>query len=260
MQQIPQQQRQQQQQQAQQVQQRAWQQTRAQSFDSQHRDWQQRGGYKGERVPDSYFNSHYGENHAFRLRSTPYLFAGGSLRFQYGNYWFNFADSYPEYWGNNWYQTDDVYVAYSNDGYYLYNRRFPGRPGVAVDISSQNYGPQQREEEWQRHRAHNWESEHRSWEERGGYNGYWVPDSYFGSHYGRYHSFQLASLPFTEINSLPAFRYGDYWFTFVDPIPEYWSSNWDETDHVYIDYYGDGYYLFNRRYPNTPGIAISFQY
>jgi hypothetical protein len=26
---------------------------------------------------------------------------------------------------------------------------------------------------------------------------------------------------------------------------------------MYIDYYGDGYYMFDRRYPGRPGIAIS---
>jgi hypothetical protein len=56
-------------------------------------------------------------------------------RFQYNGYWFSLYDPYPEYWGNNWYQTDDVYVTYYDDGYYLYNRRFPGRPGIAISIS-----------------------------------------------------------------------------------------------------------------------------
>ena len=33
-------------------------------------------------------------------------------------------DPWPEYWADNWYQTDDVYIDYDN-GYYLYNRRYP---------------------------------------------------------------------------------------------------------------------------------------
>ena len=188
------------------------------------------------------------------------MFMGGSLRFQYGNYWFDFVDSYPEYWGNNWYQTDDVYVAFSGGGYYLYNRRYPGRPGIAIGISFQDYGTPQRVQAWRQHRAHNWDSEHRTWEERGGYNGNWLPDDYFGNHYGQNHWFRVSNLPFTVINGLPCFRYGDYWFSFVDPIPEYWRDNWYDTDDVYVDYYGDGYYLFNRRYPDTPGIAISVSF
>ena len=53
------------------------------------------------------------------------------------------------------------------------------------------------------------------------------------------------------------FYYGGYWFGLVDPWPEYWDSAWYDNDDVYVDYYGDGYYLYNRRYPNDR-IAISF--
>ena len=31
--------------------------------------------------------------------------------------------------------------------------------------------------------------------------------------------------------------------------PQYWSDNWYGNDDMYIDYSGDGYYLYNRRYP-----------
>ena len=34
-------------------------------------------------------------------------------------------DPWPEDWSEDWYATDDVYVDYDN-GYYLFNRRFPG--------------------------------------------------------------------------------------------------------------------------------------
>jgi hypothetical protein len=47
----------------------------------------------------------------------------------------------------------------------------------------------------------------------------------------------------------PRFQYGGYWFSFVDPWPEYWSNDWYDNDDVYIDYSGDGYYLYNRRHP-----------
>jgi hypothetical protein len=113
----------------------AWQQHRARNWESEHRSWQQRGGYNGYRVPDYYFRSHYGRGHAFRVFSLPFIEVGGYPRFQYGGYWFSPVDPYPEYWGDNWYQTDDVYVDYVDNGYYLYNRRYPGRPGIAISIS-----------------------------------------------------------------------------------------------------------------------------
>jgi len=60
---------------------------------------------------------------------------GGFPRFQYGGYWFSVVDPYPEFWGNDWYESDDVYVAYADNGYYLFDSRYPGRPGIAVSIS-----------------------------------------------------------------------------------------------------------------------------
>jgi hypothetical protein len=44
-------------------------------------------------------------------------------------------EPYPEYWGADWYQNDDMYVDFNGGGYYLYDRRFPGRPGVALSLS-----------------------------------------------------------------------------------------------------------------------------
>jgi hypothetical protein len=117
------------------AQRRAWQERRANHWDYEHRGWQQRGGYHGYRVPDDYFRGHYGNDHWFRVYSLPFAYEGGNPRFQYGGYWFTMMDPYPEYWGGTWYQNDDVYVDYQNDGYYLYNRRYPGRPGIAISIS-----------------------------------------------------------------------------------------------------------------------------
>jgi hypothetical protein len=116
-------------------QQRVWQQRRSNNWDSQRRSWQQRGGYNGYRVPGDYFRSHYGRDHWFRVYSLPFMYAGGYPRFQYNGYWFEVLDPYPDYWGNNWYQTDDVYVDYNDGGYYLFNRRYPGRPGIAISIA-----------------------------------------------------------------------------------------------------------------------------
>jgi hypothetical protein len=42
----------------------------------------------------------------------------------------------------------------------------------------------------------------------------------------------------------------------MDPWPEYWSDDWYDNDDVYVDYYEDGYYLYNPRYPRDR-IAIT---
>jgi hypothetical protein len=48
----------------------------------------------------------------------------------------------------------------------------------------------------------------------------------------------------------PRFEYGGYAFLLVDPYPEYWADNWYDSDDLYIDY-DDGYYLYNRGYPQV---------
>lgn len=116
-------------------QQRVWQERRARHWDDEHRGWNQRGGYHGYRVPDDYFRGHYGHDHWFRVYSLPFRYEAGYPRFQYGGYWFTMMDPYPETWGPSWYQNDDVYVDYYNDGYYLFNRRYPGRPWIALSIA-----------------------------------------------------------------------------------------------------------------------------
>ena len=104
----------------------AWRGDRAHSWQSEHRTWQQRGGYDGYRVPDDRFRGYYGQDHGFRMYSLPVMYVGGYRRFQFGGYWFGLVDPWPEYWSNDWYNTDDLYVDYYGDGYYLYNRRYPG--------------------------------------------------------------------------------------------------------------------------------------
>src|SRR5271157_3127601 len=116
------------------AQQAAWQQHRSQNWDSDHRSWQQRGGYNGYRIPDNRYNGYFGPNYAFVIYNQPYMVVGGFPRFQYGGFWFSLVDPWPNYWANNWYQTDDVYVVYQNDGYYMYNRRHPG-VGIAISVS-----------------------------------------------------------------------------------------------------------------------------
>jgi hypothetical protein len=51
------------------------------------------------------------------------------------------------------------------------------------------------------------------------------------------------------VGGYPRFQYDGLWFSLVDPWPEYWSDDWYENDDVYIAYSGDGYYLYDTRYP-----------
>jgi hypothetical protein len=110
---------------------------------------------------------------------------------------------------------------------------------------------------WQQHRARNWQAEHRTWQQRGGYTGYRIPQVRYRRYFGRSHRFRIYALPMLMFGEYPRFQYGGYWFSLVDPWPQYWSDNWYENDEVYIDYSGDGYYLYNRRYPRDR-IAIIF--
>ncbi len=115
-------------------QQSAWQNHRARSWDSDHRTWQQRGGYHGYRIPDARYRGYFGPDHGFRIYGRPFLVVGGRPRFQYRGYWFSMVDPWPEYWANDWYDTDEVYVTYVDNGYYLYNQRHPG-VGISISIS-----------------------------------------------------------------------------------------------------------------------------
>ena len=109
-------------------------QSRASSWSTDHRTWQQRGGYNGYRVPDDRFRLYFGSGHFFRISRLPLLFVGGYPRFQYDGYWVTFVDPWPEMWPPTWYETDDVYLDYTGDGYYLFDRNYPGI-GIAVTIS-----------------------------------------------------------------------------------------------------------------------------
>lgn len=111
-----------------------------------------------------------------------------------------------------------------------------------------------RREAWEGHRAQHWEHEHRNWHERGGYRGYRIPESRFRAHFGRGHWFRVHTVPVVVVGGYPRFQYGGFWFSMVDPWPEYWSHTWYETDDVYVDYVNDGYYMYNRRHP---GVAIA---
>src|SRR5664280_2368270 len=121
-------------QQQQQQQQAAWQGHRSQNWQSDHRSWQQRGGYNGYRIPDNRYNGYFGQDHRFVIYNQPYMVVGGFPRFQYNGFWFSLVDPWPEYWSNNWYETDEVYVVYVDNGYYMYNQRYPG-VGIAISVS-----------------------------------------------------------------------------------------------------------------------------
>jgi hypothetical protein len=243
------------QQQRAQQQQAAWQERRAKNWQDEHRDWQQRGGYTADRIPDDRYRGNFGPDHSFRIYTNPVVVAGGYPGFLYGGFYFSVVDPWPQYWSNNWYENDDVYIDYSGDGYYMYNRRYPqDRIAIGVYLNFVQQGD--RGGVWLRYRSRNWQAEHRSWRQRGGYSGYRIPDDRYGRYFGRNHRFRINSLPLVIVGGYPRFQYGGFWFSVVDPWPQYWSNNWYEKDDVYIDYSGDGYYMYNRRYPRDR-IAIS---
>jgi hypothetical protein len=124
------------------------------------------------------------------------------------------------------------------------------RPGYQQDNRRDHHN------DWQGRRARDWRSDHRTWEQRGGYRGYRIPEYRFGRYFGPRHFFRIHDLPVQVFSGYPSFLYGGYWFSLVDPWPENWAEDWYETDDVYIAYTGDGYYLFNRRFPGV-GIAVS---
>jgi DNA mismatch repair ATPase MutL len=116
------------------AQQAAWQGHESHNWQSDHRTWQQRGGYNGYRIPDNRYNGYFGQGHGFVIFNQPYMVVGGFPRFQYSGYWFSLVDPWPATWTANWYQTDNVYVVYADNGYYMYNQRYPG-VGIAISVS-----------------------------------------------------------------------------------------------------------------------------
>jgi hypothetical protein len=109
---------------------------------------------------------------------------------------------------------------------------------------------------WQQHRAHSWQTEHRTWQQRGGYHGFRIPDERYREHFGRDHGFRIHGLPMVALGGYPRFEYDGLWFSIVDPLPEDWSDDWYDDDDVYIEYFDGGYYLDNRRHPGAR-VAIS---
>ena len=118
----------------------------------------------------------------------------------------------------------------------------------------QHGGGWKEHDSWQQNRAREWQVEHRTWAQRGGYGGYYIPLASFTLNFGNQHWFRIQSRP-VMVGGYPRFRYGGYSFVMVDPWPERWAEDWYANDDVYVAY-DNGYYLHNRRYPGQ-GIAIS---
>src|SRR5271166_2953443 len=89
---------------------KVWQQHRAQNWQSEHRDWRQRGGYSGYRIPDDHYRGSLGADHSFHIHRYPMELYGGHPRFWYDGFWFGFMDPWPEHWADDWYDNDDVYI------------------------------------------------------------------------------------------------------------------------------------------------------
>ena len=79
---------------------------------------QRAGGNGGGRIPADRFQAHFGREHTFRVSQSDY----SNHRFQYGGYWFGFADPWP----SNWLYTQNVYVIEIDGVYYLCNATYPG--------------------------------------------------------------------------------------------------------------------------------------
>jgi len=116
----------------------------------------------------------------------------------------------------------------------------------------QQQGSWQAHSSWQQDRSSNWQSDHRTWAQRGGYGGYYIPEDRFGLYFGSSHWFRFGGAP-TIVEGYPRFQHDGFWFMLVDPWPEAWPVNWYATDDVYVGY-NDGYYLYNRR---DPSVAIA---
>ncbi len=107
---------------------------------------------------------------------------------------------------------------------------------------------------WQQGRSQNWAGDHRDWGQRGGYGGYYIPQSSFMLSFGIGHWFRMNSRPYMYMG-YPRFAYGGYSFMLLDPWPYDWGDNWYDSDDLYIDY-DNGYYLHNRQYPGF-GLAVT---
>ena len=98
-----------------------------------------------------------------------------------------------------------------------------------------------------------------SWNQRGGYNGYRIPEGRFQQYFGSANFFTIDSLPLLFVGGNPRFQYDGYLVTVFDPWPDAWGATWYQTDDVYLDYTTDGYYLYNRSHPGI-GLAVTIAF
>jgi len=108
---------------------------RAKSWQSEHRGWRQRGGYHGTRIPEERFRASFGENHSFRISTLSFQLVSGSPAFLCNGFWVVLVDPIPEFWADDWFDSDDVFILWVDDGYYLFDRRYPS-VAIAVSISA----------------------------------------------------------------------------------------------------------------------------
>ena len=88
----------------------------------------------------------------------------------------------------------------------------------------QQSGAWQGEKDWRQSRARRWENEHRSWGQRGGYGGAYIPESRFRMYFGPQHYFRIRTRP-VMYRGYARFAYGGFSFLLVDPYPESWSTS-----------------------------------
>jgi len=83
--------------------------------------------HAANRIPEARFKANFGQEHRFRVSQADY---SRDRRFQYGGYWFGFADPWP----SNWLYTQDVFVVEINGMYYLCNPMYPG-VNIALNVT-----------------------------------------------------------------------------------------------------------------------------
>jgi hypothetical protein len=110
---------------------------------------------------------------------------------------------------------------------------------------------------WVQHRAKHWETEHRTWVQRGGYVGYRVPEASFSVAFGPEHTFRIGTVPVRVEGAEPRFQVNGYWMAVMDPWPESWPEGWYDSDDLFVRYENGGYYLYNTKYPGI-GLALQF--
>ena len=89
----------------------------------------QNGG-RGRHIPEDRYRSSFGREHTFHVQRGGSNGGGGGQRFQYGGYWFEYADAWPGDWGYE----DDFYIDYVGDDYYLYDLNHPGMRILVIVI------------------------------------------------------------------------------------------------------------------------------